>query len=112
MEYTEHGWRSKLDTKRHHRERKWNYRGRGVYHFTLTTCERYPLFGELSGDITMFDYAAGSLREKQVIKADRMDARGAADIHLSPDGRFLLCACRDSHHQHCLNIYRKTLFYS
>ena len=50
LEYTEHGWRNTLDTKRHHRERKWNYRGRGVYHFTLTTCERYPLFGDLSGD--------------------------------------------------------------
>ena len=52
------------------------------------------VIGELSGDITVFDYAAGALTEKQVIKADRLDARGAADIHLSPDGRFLYASLR------------------
>lgn len=52
------------------------------------------VIGELSGDITVFDYNDGSLREKQVIKADRMDARGAADLHLSPDGKFLYASLR------------------
>ena len=52
------------------------------------------VIGELSGDITVYDYLDGSLREKQVIKADRMDARGAADIHLSPDGKFLYASLR------------------
>ena len=52
------------------------------------------VIGELSGDITVYDYADGSLTEKQVIKADRMDARGAADIHLSPDGKFLYASLR------------------
>ena len=52
------------------------------------------VIGELSGDITVFDYAEGSLTEKQVIKADRMDARGAADIHFSPDGKFLYASLR------------------
>ena len=52
------------------------------------------VIGELSGDITVYDYADGSLREKQVIKADRMDARGAADIHSSPDGKFLYASLR------------------
>ena len=52
------------------------------------------VIGELSGDITVYDYADGSLREKQVIKADRMDARGAADIHFSPDGKFLYASLR------------------
>ena len=56
--------------------------------------EHLYVIGELSGDITVFDYADGSLREKQVIKADRMDARGAADIHLSPDGKFLYASLR------------------
>ncbi|MBO7480314.1 MAG: beta-propeller fold lactonase family protein, partial [Bacteroidales bacterium] len=56
--------------------------------------EHLYVIGELSGDITVFDYAAGSLTEKQVIKADRMDARGAADIHLSPDGKFLYASLR------------------
>ena len=52
------------------------------------------VIGELSGDITVFDYADGALTEKQVIKADRMDARGAADIHISPDGKFLYASLR------------------
>ena len=52
------------------------------------------VIGELSGDITVFDYNDGSLTEKQVIKADRMDARGAADIHFSPDGKFLYASLR------------------
>ena len=56
--------------------------------------EHLYVIGELSGDITVFDYAAGILTEKQVIKADRMDARGAADIHLSPDGKFLYASLR------------------
>ena len=50
LEYTEQGWRKMIDRKRHHRERHWDYRGRGIYHFTLTTCERYPLFGQLAGE--------------------------------------------------------------
>ena len=52
------------------------------------------VIGELSGDITVFDYAAGTLTERQVIKADRLDARGAADIHFSPDGKFLYASLR------------------
>ena len=35
---------------RHHRERKWDYRGRAIYHFTLPVEGRYPLFGVLEGD--------------------------------------------------------------
>ena len=61
--------------------------------FDATGTHMYVI-GELSGDITVFDYANGSLTEKQVIKADRMDARGAADIHLSPDGKFLYASLR------------------
>ena len=56
--------------------------------------EHLFVIGELSGDITVFDYAQGSLREKQVIKADKLDARGAADIHLSPDGKYLYASLR------------------
>ena len=52
------------------------------------------VIGELSGDITVFDYEGGSLTEKQVVKADLLDARGAADIHFSPDGRFLYASLR------------------
>ena len=56
--------------------------------------EHLYVLGELSGDITVFDYVDGTLREKQVIKADRMDARGAADLHISPDGKFLYASLR------------------
>ena len=52
------------------------------------------VIGELSGDITVYDYIDGTLREKQVVKADRMDARGAADLHFSPDGKFLYASLR------------------
>ena len=50
--------------------------------------------GELSGDVAVFDYANGQLSLKQVVKADEVDARGAADIHLSPDGKFLYASLR------------------
>ena len=56
--------------------------------------EHLYVLGELSGDITVFDYVEGTLREKQVIKADRMDARGAADLHFSPNGKFLYASLR------------------
>ena len=52
------------------------------------------VIGELSGDVTVYEYIDGTLREKQVVKADRMDARGAADIHFSPDGKFLYASLR------------------
>lgn len=52
------------------------------------------VIGELSGDIVVFDYADGMLTDKQRIKADAVDARGAADIHLSPDGKFLYASLR------------------
>lgn len=50
--------------------------------------------GELSGDVAVFDYAYGQLDFKQVVKADEADARGAADLHLSPDGKFLYASLR------------------
>lgn len=50
--------------------------------------------GELSGDVAVFDYAEGRLALRQVVKADQVDARGAADIHLSPDGKYLYASLR------------------
>ena len=50
LEYTEQGFRLTTDTKRHHRTRAWDYTGEGIYHFTLSVAERYPLFGQLEGD--------------------------------------------------------------
>ena len=50
LEYTEQGWRVATDTTRHHRSKRWDYKGEGIYHITMTVAERYPLFGELVGD--------------------------------------------------------------
>lgn len=52
------------------------------------------VLGELSGDIAVFDYADGQLVRRQIVKADAVGARGAADLHLSPDGRFLYASLR------------------
>jgi 6-phosphogluconolactonase (cycloisomerase 2 family) len=52
------------------------------------------VIGELSGDVTVLDYEDGVLTEKQTVRADRVDARGAADIHFSPDGKFLYASLR------------------
>ena len=52
------------------------------------------LLGELSGEVIVFDYHHGTLRQKQVIRADSLAARGSADIHVSPDGRFLYASNR------------------
>lgn len=58
LEYTEQGWRMTTDTKRHHRTKAWDYCGIGIYHVTLVVAERYPLFGELSGDTADEAYIA------------------------------------------------------
>ncbi len=52
------------------------------------------LLGELSGEVIVFDYAFGELTQKQIIPADTTGARGSADIHVSPDGRFLYASNR------------------
>ena len=52
------------------------------------------LLGELSGEVIVYDYHFGELVEKQVITADSIGARGSADIHVSPDGRFLYASNR------------------
>ena len=50
LEYTEQGWRMTTNSHRHHRTANWDYSGIGIYHFTLVIAERFPLFGELSGE--------------------------------------------------------------
>ena len=44
--------------------------------------------------VTAFRYADGQLEQTQSIVADSLHARGSADIHLSPDGRFLYASNR------------------
>lgn len=54
----------------------------------------FYLLGELSGEVIVYDYSFGELTQKQVIAADTTGARGSADIHVSPDGRFLYASNR------------------
>lgn len=57
------------------------------YAYTLT---------ELSGEVIVFDYdqEEGDLKQKQVVVADTLHAQGGADIHITPDGRFLYASNR------------------
>lgn len=44
------GWRCETDNTRHHRENLWDYKGRAIYHITLATEDRQPIFGTLTGN--------------------------------------------------------------
>jgi 6-phosphogluconolactonase len=72
--------------------------GGGPRHFTFDPSEKYAyLIQEMSGIVTVYDYTNGKLREKQTVS---MPADGfigkidAADIHISPDGKFLYGSMR------------------
>lgn len=52
------------------------------------------LLGELSGEVLLYEHHWGELELRQVIAADTVGARGSADIHVSPDGRFLYASNR------------------
>ena len=61
--------------------------------FSRNGCFAY-LMSELSGKVTVFRYSQGRLEQIQEIVSDSVGARGGADIHLSPDGRFLYSSNR------------------
>ena len=53
------------------------------------------VLGELSGEVCRLRYLSdGSIRVYQVLQADSLGAGGSADIHLSPDGKFLYTSHR------------------
>lgn len=52
------------------------------------------LLTELSGEVVVWTYDGKTLIQQQVIKADTVGAKGSADIHLSPDGKFLYASNR------------------
>lgn len=69
--------------------------GNGPRHLTFSSDGKYAyLMSELSDNVTVFDYANGDLKEKQYIKSDSLDAHGGADVHISPDGKFLYTSVR------------------
>lgn len=54
----------------------------------------FYVIGELSGTVTAFKYKKGGLALISVVDADPYDGRGSADIHISPDGKFLYVSNR------------------
>lgn len=67
----------------------------GPRHFIFNSeGNRLYLLGELSGKISVFDYKEGVLSLLQTVSTDSAAARGSADIHLSPDGKFLYASNR------------------
>lgn len=65
--------------------RHFDFHPNGLYFYVL---------GELSGQVIVYDYNMGDLQQKQTILADTVGARGSADIHVSPNGRFLYASNR------------------
>lgn len=67
--------------------------GTGPRHLTFTPDGRFAyLTHEFNGSITAFSYANGNLNRIQEIATTEEDFKGkidAADIHVSPDGKFL-----------------------
>ena len=69
--------------------------GSGPRHTEFFADGRFAyLITELSGEVMAFTYNGDSLTWMQTIQADTLDARGSADIHLSPDGRHLYASNR------------------
>ena len=67
----------------------------GPRHFVFSPDGKHLyLLGELSGKVTVFRYGNGILSHQQTVLADSAKGRGSADIHLSPDGRFLYTSNR------------------
>ena len=69
--------------------------GTGPRHFDFHPNGLYfYLLGELSGEVIVYDYNMGDLQQKQRILADTVGAQGSADIHVSPNGKFLYASNR------------------
>lgn len=81
--------------------------GGGPRHFVFHPNNKYAyVILENTGDIASFDYADGKLKEKQMISMVTPGFSGkvsAADIHISPDGKFLYGSMRGDIHE--LGIY-------
>jgi 6-phosphogluconolactonase (cycloisomerase 2 family) len=74
--------------------------GSGPRHLTFHPNGRFAyLINELSGKVTVFQYSDGHLEPLQYIASDVSSGsggKGSADIHVSPDGRFLYSSNRNS----------------
>lgn len=52
------------------------------------------LIGELSGRVALLQYDKGNLAPVRFVEADTLHVSGSADIHVTPDGRFLYASNR------------------
>ena len=72
--------------------------GSGPRHLTFHPNGKYAyLINELSGKVTVFSYSDGHLEPLQYIASDLSEGvggKGSADIHVSPDGKFLYASNR------------------
>ena len=69
--------------------------GPGPRHTTFSPSGSHAyMLSEISGKISVFDVEADSLTLVQTIASDSVGGEGSADIHLSPDGRFLYSSNR------------------
>ena len=67
----------------------------GPRHICFSKDGRFAyLINEISGKVTTLSYDGKCLTPIQYIEADTVDAQGSADIHLSPDGKFLYASNR------------------
>ena len=67
----------------------------GPRHLVFSRDGRFAyVMSELSGRVTVFGYHKGRLDVLQEVVSDDVGARGGADIHLSPDGKFLYSSNR------------------
>lgn len=70
--------------------------GSGPRHMCFHSSGKYAyVITELSGDVVVLNVEDGKKAELiQTVKADTVGGEGSADIHLSPDERFLYASCR------------------
>jgi 6-phosphogluconolactonase len=72
--------------------------GSGPRHFTFHPNNKYAyLMEELTGTVVFYTVNKGALKQQQRISALPKDFKGtigSADIHVSPDGKFLYCSNR------------------
>jgi 6-phosphogluconolactonase len=70
----------------------------GPRHFTFHPNGKFAyLLNELSGTVIVYEYNNGALKEIQTIASDNTNTKtdkGSADIHVSPDGRFMYTSNR------------------
>ena len=70
-------------------------KGSGPRHLAFSTDSRFLyVINELSGTVTAFSYNFGKIKKIQEIQSDEVGGRGCADIHTTPDGRFLYTSNR------------------